>query len=140
MCYISIGLNLPVDVILYLNPVVFVWFHWKCLAWFLSLWCSIWICIIYLQPWRAWCPENYTWYHIYQKMESQNWSCCYYTWPWRSHWCVALGKVSFNSLEILCFPLNIHNFSGFNDWHLYNTLLQKFGWRDYRIFKDKADN
>lgn len=105
LCYWIIGLNLPLDVLLHLNLAVFVWFLWKCsLDGFFHCGVSVWIFIIYLQPWWAWCPENYTWYHIYQEMESQNWSCCYYTWPWRSHWCVALGKVSFYFLGNTMFP------------------------------------
>lgn len=47
------------------------------------------------QLWWAWSPKNNTRYYIYQAMEPQNWSCYHNTWTWRSHWCVALGKVSF---------------------------------------------
>lgn len=79
----------------FLSTFLFKAFHWNFLDGFFHYDVNVWIFVIYLQPWWAWCPENYTWYHIYQKMESQNRSCCYYTWPWRSHWCVALGKVSF---------------------------------------------
>ena len=49
------------------------------------------ICIY--QLWWVRGPEDHTRHIIHQKMEPQNWSSCYNTWPWGSHWCIALGKV-----------------------------------------------
>jgi hypothetical protein len=67
----------------------------------LTLFC---VCDNMLQLWWAWSSKDYTWYHIYQKMETQNWSSYYNTWSWGSHWCVALGKVSFDFLKASCWP------------------------------------
>lgn len=77
---------------------------------FSLLWLSeIGFCALCLfQLWWTWSPKDNTRYHVYKKMEPQNWSSCYNTWSWRSYWCVALGNASFSMFHLLTVKTNIH--------------------------------